>query len=181
MSDTYITPDEVLEQLRGIALRAAAEYDARLKALPADAKTEKKALIIQREMAILYTRTILPGHGKTPNDALLTFMDRRLRHEAIIGVFPSALALYDAAAEEERRLMVPYLLGLCFTESQFLRPWRAEASTATAAGDVAAAFELKLKVATVSDVLARGEAWWQATAAEGRLPTLPTAEELLHG
>ncbi len=179
MSDTYITPAEVLEQLHGIALQAAAEYDERLKALPADAKTEKKALTIQREMATLYIRAIMPGYGKTPNHALLDFMERRIRQEAA-NPFPAVPALYDATPAEDRPLLLPYLLGLSFIESQFLRPWRAEADTA-AAGDVVAAFELKLKIATVSDVLARGEAWWQATAAEGRLPILPTAEELLHG
>ncbi len=176
---TVMTPDEVMAALYRIATEIADGYAARLAALPAESKTERKALTIQREMATLYIRTIIPGYGKTPLNGLLTFMDRRLRQLTAVHS-PAIRTAYEAATEADRRVMLPYLLGLCFEESQFLRPWRAELATAEAAGDVVAAFELKLKLATVTQVLRAGADFWQTESAAGHLPALPPMEELLH-
>ncbi len=172
-----LTPADVLTALQDIALTIADEYAAKLAALPAEAKTERKALIIQREMATLYIRTVLPGYGKTPTDALLAFMERRLRQVAA-DRFPAVLAHYEAATEADRRVMLPYLLGWCFEESHFLAPWRAELTEAERYGDVEAAFALKLKIATVTQVLKAGEAFWHRNA--DRLPAVPPIKEMIH-
>ncbi len=172
-----LPPADVLTALQDIALTIADEYAARLATLPADAKTERKALTVQREMATLYIRTVLPGVGKTSTEALLAFMDRRLR-QLTTDRFPAVLAHYESATEADRRVMLPYLLGWCFEESQFLVPWRAELTEAERYGDVEAAFMLKLKIATVTRVLEATEAFWQGNT--DRLPAVPPAKEMLY-
>ncbi len=168
--DHILTPADVLAGLNDTVLAVANEYNNRLSSLPAESTTEKKALIIQREMATLYLRTILAGYGRTPNDALLAFMDKRLRQVAGT-CCPALLAFYEAAAATDHAVMCPYLLGHTFQRTQFLRPWSAELAKAEASGDVAAAFELKLKRGTVAQVLAATDAWWQAQG--DALPVIP--------
>ncbi len=167
---TQLTPTDVLEGLTSTVLTVADAYAAKLAALPAEQKTEKKALIIQREMATLYLRTILAGYKHTPTDALLAFMDKRLRQIAGMHL-PATLAFYDTASEESRALLRPYLLGHAFQRTQFLRLWKRELALAESSGDVSAAFELKLKIGTVEQVLDATDAWW---AAQGdTLPAIP--------
>ncbi len=171
---TYLTPVEVIDALRAIALAIADEYTAQLATVLPDSKTERRALRIQREMATLYDRAFLPWREGAPIDQVLAFMERRWRR--IAATHASALlAHYDAATEDARRVMLPYLHGRTFCASQFLRPWREELARAEAAEDVAAVFELKLKLGTVGRVLEAQDAWWRANA--DRLPAIPAPED----
>ncbi len=171
-----LTPTEVLDALVSIAATAAEQYDSQLRTLPADAKTERKALTIQREMATLYIRAVLPEYGKTPIDALHAFMDRRLRQVTETD-FPDILETYEAASAEDRRLLAPFLLGLTFCKSQFTGPWMKEFLKAQEVGDVTAAFELKLKINTVTRVLCEGIRWWEAHP--DTLPQILLLEDML--
>lgn len=170
---TLMTPDEVIRALRAIALEIADEYTAKLSAIPPDAKTERRALLIQREMATLYDRACLPWREGAPINQLLAFMERRWRNVATTHA-PELLAYYEAAPEDARRVMLPYLLGHTFCVSQFLRPWREELARAEAAVDVAAVFELKLKLGTISRVIEVQGDWWRENA--DRLPVIPHLE-----
>ncbi len=170
---TYLTPIEVIQALRSIALTIADEYAAKLATLPLDAKTERRACLIQREMATLYDRACLPWREGAPIGQMLAFMERRWRNVAATHA-PEPLAYYEAATEDARRVMLPYLLGHTFCVSQFLRPWREELTKAEAAEDIAAVFELKLKIGTVTRVIDTQGDWWRAHA--DRLPAIPPME-----
>ncbi len=175
---TYMPPIEVIRALRSIALTIADEYAAKLATLPPDAKTERRACLIQREMATLYGRACLPWREGAPIHQILAFMERRWRNVATTNA-PELLAHYEAATEDARRVMLPYLLGHTFCVSQFLRPWRQELAKAEEAEDIAAVFELKLKLGTVSHVIEAQADWWRANA--DRLPTIPAPGGLSHG
>ena len=141
------TPKTLVEALIAIARAIVEEYDEQIKVLEPAAKTEKKALIIQREMASLCNRAGLVGfaHPNYCEDPRIP--DSRFR--TITAHYPAVTAYYGALSEDDRRVVLPYLHSLYFMSINFLIPWRAELSRAEGAGDAAAAFELGLKIHTV--------------------------------
>ncbi len=163
------TPKTIVEALLAIAGTVTEKYDEQLKALDPAAKTEKKALIIQREMASLCNRAGLVGFAH-PNYC----EDPRIpdsRFCATTAHYPAVTAYYRALSEDDRRAVLPYLHSLYFMSINFLIPWRAELTRAEGAGDAAAAFELGLKINTVTRVLEARRSWWQENA--DRLPAMP--------
>ena len=169
------TPKTLVDALIAIARNIVEEYDQQIKALEPAAKTEKKALIIQREMASLCNRAGLVGfaHPNYCEDARIP--DSRFR--TTTAHYPAVTAYYGALSEDDRRVVLPYLHSLYFMSINFLIPWRAELTRAEGAGDVAAAFELGLKIHTVERVLEARRVWWQENA--DRLPAMP--EEIRDG
>lgn len=169
------TPKTLVDALIAIARNIVEEYDQQIKALEPAAKTEKKALIIQREMASLCNRAGLVGfaHPNYCEDPRIP--DSRFR--TITAHYPAVTAYYGALSEDDRRIVLPYLHSLYFMSINFLIPWRAELSRAEGAGDAAAAFELGLKIHTVERVLEARRVWWQEDA--DKLPAMP--EEIRDG
>lgn len=164
------TPRSVKRSLIDIAYAIASEYDERLKALDPSAKTEKKALSIQREIAKLCNAA--PGliaYGDSDFEKSTAILERRFR--TITAHYPAVNAYYDTLPTEDRPLALFYLQSLYSMSINFLLPWKAELTRAEEAGDAAAAFELGLKIHTVERVLAARRAWWQENAAE--LPVIP--------
>ena len=168
-------PKALVDALIAIAQTIVEEYDAQIKALDPAAKTEKKALIIQREMASLCNRAGLVGFAHPNYCENPRIPDSRFR--TITAHYPSVTAYYDSLSEDDRRVVLPYLHSLYFMSINFLIPWGAELTRAEGAGDAAAAFELKLKINTVTRVLEARRAWWQENAAD--LPAMP--EEIRDG
>ncbi|MBQ9150652.1 MAG: hypothetical protein IJX72_00245 [Clostridia bacterium] len=169
------TPQTIVQALIGIAQDIVDEYNAQIKVLEPSAKTEKKALITQREMASLCNRAGLVGFAHPNYCADPRIPDSRFC--VTTAHYPAVTAYYGALAEDDRRAVLPYLHSLYFMSINFLIPWRAEFSRAKDAGDAAAAFELGLKIHTVERVLDARRAWWQENAAE--LPAMP--EEIRDG
>lgn len=169
------TPKTLVDALIAIARNIVEEYDQQIKALEPAAKTEKKALIIQREMASLCNRAGLVGfaHPNYCEDPRIP--DSRFR--TITAHYPAVTAYYGALSEDDRRIVLPYLHSLHFMSINFLIPWRAELSRAEGAGDAAAAFELGLKIHTVERVLEARRVWWEKNA--DSLPAMP--EEIRDG
>ncbi len=168
-------PKALVEALIAIAQSIVEEYDAQLKALAPTAKTEKKALIIQREMASLCNRAGLVGFAH-PNYC----EDPRIpdsRFCTTTAHYPAVTAYYGALSEDDRRVVLPYLHSLYFMSINFLIPWRAELARAEGARDAAAAFELGLKIHTVERVLEARRVWWEENA--DSLPAMP--EEIRDG
>ncbi len=168
-------PKALVEALIAIAQTIVEEYDAQLKALEPTARTEKKALIIQREMASLCNRAGLVGfaHPNYCEDARIP--DSRFC--TITAHYPAVTAYYGALSEDDRRVVLPYLHSLYFMSINFLIPWRVELTRAEGAGDAAAAFELGLKIHTVERVLEARRVWWEKNA--DSLPAMP--EEIQDG
>ncbi len=163
------TPQSIEQALKDIAQTIADEYDAKIKTLDPAAKTEKKALSIQREIARLCNHAGLNGFS-TPNyERHMELADRRFRN--ITARYPAVTAYYDALTEDDRRAVLHYLRSLYFMAYTFLIPWKAELARAKDAGDAAAVFELELKINTVTRVLDARNAWWLENAAD--LPEIP--------
>lgn len=163
------SPKALVDALIAIAQAMIEEYDQQIKALDSAAKTEKKALIIQREMASLCNRAGLVGfaHPNYCEDPRIP--DSRFR--TTTAHYPTVTAYYGALSEEDRRVVLPYLHSLYFMSINFLIPWRAELSRAEGAGDAAATFELGLKIHTVTRVLEARRNWWKENA--DQLPAMP--------
>ena len=163
------TPQSIEQALIDIAYTIADEYDAQIKALDPAAKTEKKALSIQREIAKLSNHAGLNGFSGPNYERHMELADRRFRN--ITAPYPAVTAYYNALTEDSRRIVLHYLRSLYFMAYTFLIPWKAELARAKETGDVAAVFELELKINTVKRVLDARHAWWQEHAAE--LPEIP--------
>ena len=161
-------PKALVDALIAIAQAMIEEYDQQIKALEPTAKTEKKALIIQREMASLCNRAGLVGfaHPNYCEDARIP--DSRFR--TTTAHYPAVTAYYGSLSEDDRRVVLPYLHSLYFMSINFLIPWKAELTRAEGAGD-AAAFELGLKINTVTRVLEARRNWWKENA--DQLPAMP--------
>ena len=163
------TPQSIEQALKNIAQAFADEYDAQIKTLAPSAKTEKKALSIQREIAKLSNNAGLNGFSDPNYERHMELADRRFRN--ITNSYPAVTAYYTALTEDDRRLVLHYLRSLYFMAYTFLIPWKAELARAKETGDVAAVFELELQINTVNQVLAARNAWWQEYADE--LPPMP--------
>ena len=170
MNNTAIMVYDTLFQ---IADDFATDYAA--QAAETQGRTEKKALTIQKEMASLCNRAGLVGFAH-PNYC----EDPRIpdsRFCVTTAHYPAVTAYYGALSEDDRRIVLPYLHSLYFMSINFLIPWRAELSRAEGAGDATAAFELGLKINTVTRVLEARRNWWKENA--DRLPAMP--EEIRDG
>ena len=175
------TPQSIAQALVDIAQTIAEGYDTQIKALPPEAKTEKKALTIQKEMASLCIRCGLLAHSAQMAD----MMEKRMLTPAPQGFLariddPCYKAFCDMSPAD-REVVTPYIHGLYFMADQFLIQWKSELTRAEAAEDTAGVFELNLKLGTVLRVLTSWEAWWQCHAKElPALPPMSAMEELLH-
>ena len=166
------TPQSIRQALIDIAYPIANEYDEKLNLLEPSAKTEKKALSIQREIAKLCNHAAgLNSFGESTFEQHTAVIERRFRNITAHYRCSAVIAYYDALPTSDRPLVLFYLQSLYFMTTNFLNPWKAELTRAEEAGDAAAAFELKLKIHTVRRVLDARNAWWQEHANE--LPAMP--------
>ena len=78
--------------------------------------------------------------------------------------------LPDILPPEDDRHLVLFFLQSLYCMTTFF-PWKSELIRAQETGDVAAVFELELKINTVARVLDARNAWWQEHADE--LPEIP--------
>lgn len=163
------TPQSIEKALVTIAEKMVIQYDAELKLTDPTAKTQRKALTIEREIARLCNHAGLNGFAAPDFDKHMTLADRQFRN--VTGAYPRVTAYYTALSEADRHAVLPYLRSLYFMVTSFLIPWRTELVRAEEAGDAAEAFELKLKIGTVTRVLEARCAWWREHA-EG-LPAIP--------
>ncbi len=148
---------EIQDAMAKIAADHAADADARLKALPNDAKREKKAIIVEREMYNLCCRAGLLYHTKNAKS------EEHLRW--VCGVlpkfltpYPKAAALFAEADDETKLKLAPYLRGVTFMNDQFLKPNREALEKAKDAEEI---FELRIKVGAVALVLDEWRSWWK--------------------
>ena len=168
------TPQSIEQALIDIAYAIADEYDAKMKTLDPSAKTEKKALSIQREIARLCNHAAgLNGFGTSTFDDHMSMIERRFRN--ITARYPAVTAYYEALTEDDRHLVLFFLQSLYCMTTFF--PWKAELAHAKETGDVASVFELELKINTVTRVLEARRNWWKENA--DRLPAMP--EEIRDG
>ena len=173
------TPQSVEQALADIANTIAGEYETKLRSLTPEAKTEKKALSIQREMAGLCIRCGLLAHTHRSPQGMI---NRLLRPQSFLErIDETCYKAFCDMSPADREVVTPYIHGLYFMADQFLIQWKSELTRAEAAEDTAGVFELNLKLGTVLRVLTSWEAWWQFHAKElPALPPMSAMEELLH-
>jgi len=162
-------PQFVEKALVTIAEEIVIEYDAEIKTLTPDDRTQRKALTIQREIAKLCNHAGLNGFAASSFDEHMALADKRFRN--ITKPYPYVTSYYKSLSETDRRTVLPYLRSLYFMTVTFLIPWKNELAQAEEAGDVIAVFELKLKINTVARILDARNAWWQKNALH--LPVIP--------
>ena len=151
---------EIQDAMVKIAAASAVDADARLKALPPDAKREKKAIIIEREMYNLCIRAGLLYNTKNARS------EDHLRRVCgmlpkLLTPYPKAAALFAEADDETKLKLAPYLRGVSFMNDQFLKPNRAALAKAEETGDAEEIFELRIKVGAVAGVIDEWRRWWK--------------------
>ncbi len=151
---------EIQDAMAKIAADYAADADSRLKALPADAKREKKAIIIEREMYNLCSRAGLLYYAKNAKseDHLHWVCGFLLK---FLAPYPKTAVLFAEADDETKLKLAPYLRGVIFMDDQYLKPNRAALAKAEEAGDAEEIFELRIKVGAVAKVIDAWRSWWK--------------------
>ncbi len=152
-----MTPIEIEKALAEIVLDKERAADEKLKALDKNAKTEKKALMIEKGMYSLCLRAGLLYNTIGEREHCIELKSRRMLN--FMRMFPEVKETYESADGEEKLRMTAALYGEIWMADQFVLMYRSQLSRAEAAGETALTFELKLKLDAVESVLAAWREW----------------------
>lgn len=146
-----MTHIEIEKMMADRVIEMQKECESRIATLPADAKTEKKALMIENGMyslclraGLLYCTTNERGH---------TIEVKSTRMPRYCEPYPALAERFAAANTEEKLNMTAALFGEIGLISEILINYRKELTAAKAANDVKSVFELNIKIKAVERVL----------------------------
>ena len=154
-----MTTHETMTALHAIADGYAARFAAEAAKLPPEAKLERKALLIQRNIAANcagFPRMEYAGHILDTRERMVFaqnhyFKDYREQFEALTGDARDMFLVWAHAMTMVRR---------CFYDKH-----TADLAAAEALGDVEAAFENRLICGVVGQILHDWRAWWKTHGA----------------
>ena len=130
----------------------------RLDAVSKENKSERKALIIEREMYGLCNRAgLLWGviHGR---DWVLTNHRHRVIGQ-ILQRYPVLNEVFRKLKDEEQLRFIAALQAEIFMRDQIVKSYYAEYEASKAAEDTKALFELRIKIGACENVFRAWEAW----------------------
>ncbi|MBQ8508951.1 MAG: hypothetical protein IJ493_03495 [Clostridia bacterium] len=146
---------ETMAALREIAHRYQEQYDAQIEALSKDAKLERKALLIQRNMAghcASFARMEYNGHIYDTRERMI------FRSYHYFDVHRDA---YAQLAGDERESFLIYAHAISMVRGCFYDKHKAELAAAEASGNVEGVFEQLLICGVVGQILDDWRAWWK--------------------
>ncbi|MBE6638618.1 MAG: hypothetical protein E7616_04070 [Ruminococcaceae bacterium] len=154
-----MTPIEIEKALAEIVLEKERIVDEKLRVLDKGAKTEKKALMIEKGMysLCLHAGLLYNAMGETERAKCIEIKSRRMPY--FMRMFPEIKKAYESADCEEKLHMTAALYGEIWMKEQFVLMYRSQLSRAEAAGETALIFELGLKLDAVESVLAAWKEW----------------------
>jgi len=152
-----ITAEEMEKQLAEIVIEKKTACEAAAAALDKDAKTEKKALMVQNGMYSFCLNAGLLYHklGERANAIKV----KSTRMERFLAGRPAQLAMFREADEEEKLRITACFYPTLFFEDQVLPQYRGEYDRAAESGSTGAVFEMNIKIGTVTEVLDAWKAW----------------------
>ena len=152
---TYLEIDRAMYD---IVMEKYTDCQLRLDAVPKENKSERKALIIEREMYNLCNRAgLLWGviHGR---DWVLTNHRHRVIGQ-ILQRYPVLNEVFRKLKDEEQLRFIAALQAEIFMRDQIVKSYYAEYEAAKAAEDTKALFELRIKIGACENVFRAWEAW----------------------
>lgn len=140
-----MTKRELMRALDAIVHEKQYACETRLQSLPKDSNTERKALLMQKNLyGIAKTAVAFAGEGEEFPRPFIGQTTNLLKEEDGLRVI-----LQNAEGEEQRVLAV-YFHNMLFLRQNFLRRYQQEALTAT---DPHRQFEARIKCATMKDLM----------------------------
>ena len=149
---------DIDQAMYDIVAQKYTECQGRLDAVAKENKSERRALIIEREMYGLCNRAgLLWGviHGR---DWVLTNHRHRVIGQ-ILQRYPVLNEVFRKLKDEEQLRFIAALQAEIFMRDQIVKSYYAEYETAKAAEDTKGMFELQIKIGACENVFRAWEAW----------------------
>ena len=151
---TYLEIDKAMYD---IVCEKYTECQNRLDAVPKENKSERKALIIEREMYDLCNRAGILVYvlGKREN-ALAT---RRRVIGQILQRYPKLNEVFTKLDEEEKKIFIAALQAEIFMRDQIVNSYYTEFESAKSSDDTKNIFEFQIKIGGCENVFRAWENW----------------------
>ena len=146
----YLDADKALYKIVNEKVR---DCEVRLNAVPIENKSERKALIIEREMYNLCFRAGMVGKG----EALLKF--RRNVITNILNKYQVLSGKYSNLNENDKMLFIAALQAEIFMRDGILSKYYPELEAAKMTDDAKNIFEFQIKIGACENVFGAWEAW----------------------
>lgn len=149
---------ELEKNLVNIVNQKTKECENQLANLDKSAKTEQKALIVEKAMYDNFLRIgLLYYTTGSRENAIATFAKR---FDVLLADFPNVKKIYSQLNEEEKKNITPFIHGMCFMKTQFFDMYSSQLEIANEKGDAKEIFELKIKVNATMEMLKLWQKWW---------------------
>lgn len=152
-----MTVTELIENLKNIVDKYDSSFAEQMEALPKKAKTERKALHIQRGACHVVKAAGLLAYTANPENTYT--------HENRIELFlphdSKDYSVYTSLEGDDRRLASVYLDTVNYTVREFLTPYERELALARKSHNDDEVFSLTLRIETVKAVLDSLRKWWE--------------------
>ena len=148
---------EIDKALIDILAEKKAECETRLKAIPRENKSEKKAVHLELGMYTLCQNAGFLINTTGGREGVIR--TRRSVTSQILTKHPNLAETFNALDGETQNAFVAALQAELFLRDQFLPQYRSELQSATEAGDVDGILEMRIKIGTLENVFGAWEAW----------------------
>ena len=151
---TYLEIDKAMYD---IVYEKYTECQSRLEAVPKENKSERKALIIEREMYGLCNRAGILVYALGERENVLA--KRRRVIEQILQKYSKLNEVFTNLDEEEKKIFLSALQAEIFMRDQIVNSYHIEFESAKASNDTKNIFELQIKIGGCENVFKAWENW----------------------
>jgi hypothetical protein len=133
------------------------ECQSRLDAVPIENKSERKALIIEREMYGLCNRAGLIVYVTGKRESVLA--TRRRVIGQILQRYPKLNNIFTKLDEDEKMIFIATLQAEIYMRDQIVNSYYIEFESAKSSGDMKNTFELQIKIGGCENIFRAWEEW----------------------
>lgn len=151
---TYLEIDKAMYD---IVYEKYTECQSRLDAVPKENKSERKALIIEREMYGLCNRAGLLVYVLGKRENVLSMRQRVIGQ--ILQRYPKLNEFFTKLDEEEKKIFVAALQAEIYMRDQIVNSYYAEFEKAKNSEDMKNIFEFQIKIGSCENVFKEWEKW----------------------
>ena len=148
---------EIDRAMYDIVMEKYGECQSRLDAVPKDNKSERKALIIEREMYGLCNRAGLLVYTIGKRES--TLANRKRVIGQILQNYPMLNEMFSKLEEDETMRFIAALQAEIYMRDQIVKGYYREYEAAKTAEDTKALFELQIKIGACESVFRAWEDW----------------------
>ena len=149
---------DIDQAMYDIVMEKYTECQKRLDAVAKENKSERKALIIEREMYNLCNRAGMIVYVTGKREHVLAVTRYRVTGD-ILQRYPRLNEVFTKLDEEEKLRFVAALQAEIFMRDQIVHGYYAEYEAAKAAEDTKGMFELRIKIGACENVFKAWEDW----------------------